>query len=278
MSAARVEAEEPSDKVDAVEIASAHWESTAPHDGGRSAMAALKARLGDPYEFIRSYVTLDERGRGHCPFHPPDRHPSFAVNRAHGHWVCFHEVNPRTGRYMGGDVIEFYGASSDNTTAGEYDVQVTVSGGAITSAQIKLSDESTYRDMTITGNVITGISTFDSNGDPDYAENGLQLSVALGTDGTFNATVRVKQGFAGKIGDEIDRMLKTTTGSLILDQQQAADEIEELDEKIELEEYRLTKREERLILKFARLEATLALLQNQLAAAGVLSSSVFGGR
>ena len=173
------------------------------------------------------------------------------------------------------DTIEFYGASSDYTTAGEYNVQVTVSGGAITSAQIKLSGESTYRDMTIIGNVITGISTFDSNGDADYAENGLQLAIDLSTDGAFTATVRVKQGFAGKIGDEIDRMLKTTTGSLILDQQRAEDEIDGLDEKIELEEYRLTKREERLILKFARLEATLALLQNQLAAAGVLSSSIF---
>jgi len=172
------------------------------------------------------------------------------------------------------DTIEFYGASSNYTTAGEYDVQVTVSGGAITSAQIKLSDESTYRDMTVTGNVITGISTFDSNGDADYAENSLQLAIDLSTEGPFTATVRVKQGFTGKFQDEIDRMLKTTTGSLILDRQQAADQIEELDEKIELEEYRLTKREERLILRFARLEATLALLQNQLAAAGVLSSTV----
>jgi len=172
------------------------------------------------------------------------------------------------------DTIEFYGASSNYTTAGEYDVQVTVSGGAITSAQIKLSDESTYRDMTVTGNVITGISTFDSNGDADYAENGLQLAIDLSSDGAFTATVRVKQGFTGKIEDEIARMLKTTSGSLTIDQEQAADQIEELDEKIELEEYRLIKREERLILKFARLEAILALLQNQMAAAGVLSGAV----
>ena len=131
--------------------------------------------------------------------------------------------------------------------------------------------------MTITGNVITGISTFDSNGDPDYAENGLQLAVDLGADGVFTATIRVKQGFAGKIEDEIDRMLKITTGSLILDQQQITDEIEYLDEKIELEEYRLTRKEEYLIRRFAYLEKTLALLQNQLAAAGVLSSSVGAG-
>jgi flagellar hook-associated protein 2 len=176
------------------------------------------------------------------------------------------------------DTIKFYGASSNYTTAGEYSVQVTVSGGEITSVQIKLSDESTYRDMTIMGNVITGISTFDSNGDPDYAENGLQLAVDLSTNGAYTATVRVKQGFTGKIEDAINRMLKTTTGSLILDQQQVTDQIEYLDEKIELEEYRLTKREEYLIRKFAHLEKTLALLQNQLAAAGVLSSSIFASQ
>jgi hypothetical protein len=46
------------------------------------------------------------------------------------------------------------------------------------------------------------------------------------------------------------------------------DQIKEIQEKIELEEYRLTKREERLIARFARLERTLALIQNQMAALG----------
>ena len=46
-----------------------------------------------------------------------------------------------------------------------------------------------------------------------------------------------------------------------------------LDEKIENEEYRLTQRETRLIRKFAYLEKVLALLESQMAAAGILSSS-----
>jgi DNA primase len=46
--------------------------------------------------------------RGPCPFHPPDERPSFVVNREKGYWVCFHEVNQETGRYLGGDAIEFY--------------------------------------------------------------------------------------------------------------------------------------------------------------------------
>ena len=44
------------------------------------------------------FVELDERGRGHCPLHPPDHNPSFVVDRERGHWTCFHEVDPRTGK------------------------------------------------------------------------------------------------------------------------------------------------------------------------------------
>jgi flagellar hook-associated protein 2 len=171
------------------------------------------------------------------------------------------------------DTIEFYGASSDYTTAGQYGVQVTVSGGAITSAQIKLSTESTYRNMTVSGNIITGNSTFDDNGDPVYAENSLQLSVDLTVNGDYTATVRVKQGFTGKIEDQIDRMLKATVGSIPIDKEHIEDQLELLDDKIEDEQYRLVQREKRLILRFARLEKTLALLANQMAAAGIMSWS-----
>ncbi|MFQ6034254.1 MAG: flagellar filament capping protein FliD [Sedimentisphaerales bacterium] len=166
------------------------------------------------------------------------------------------------------NTIEFYGASSDYTTAGTYDVQVVVSGASITSAKIKLSTESTYRDATYSGNIVTGDSSFDDNGDPVYPENSLQLSVDLSQDGTFTATVRVKQGFAGAIEDALNKMLQVTTGSLQIDQDYVADTIADLQERIELEEYRLTRRESRLVDRFARLERTLALLQNQMVALG----------
>ena len=64
--------------------------------------------IGDPYAFISQYAHLDASWRGHCPFHPPDRHPSLAVNRNAGHWVEFLAVKPRTGRYVGGGATEFY--------------------------------------------------------------------------------------------------------------------------------------------------------------------------
>ncbi len=164
------------------------------------------------------------------------------------------------------NTIKFYGASSNYTTAGTYDVEAVISGGAITSARIKLSTESTWRNATYSGNIITGDSTFDDYGDPLYPENGLQLSVDLSQDGTFEASVRVRQGFTGAMEDALDNILKTTTGWIQIDQEHVDDQIEELQEKIELEEYRLSRREARLITKFANLERTLTLLESQMAA------------
>jgi flagellar capping protein FliD len=168
--------------------------------------------------------------------------------------------------------VAFYGASNEYTTAGKYDVEVKVESGVITVARIKLATGSEYRDATITGNIITGDSTFDSNGDPVYPENGLQLSVDLGTDfdytGANSITVRVKQGFAGAMEDVLDRVLKVTTGSIQIDQEYVEEHIEHLQQRIDDEEERLAWREERLIMQFARLEKTLALLQNQLSALG----------
>jgi len=170
------------------------------------------------------------------------------------------------------DTVEFYGASSRYTTAGSYDVKVVVSGGVITSAKIKLSTESTYRDATFSAdsNIITGDTTFNDNGDPVYPENGLQLSVDLSQDGTYGTdenpiVVRVKQGFTGAIEDAIDRVLKTTSGSLQIAQKYADDTLDDLEDKIEDEKKRLDARETRLIMKFARLEATLAAMQTQMA-------------
>jgi len=168
------------------------------------------------------------------------------------------------------NTIEFYGASSSYTTAGEYDVEVQINASQeITSAKIRLSTESAYRDMTVDGNIITGDSTFNDDGGPVYPENSLQLSVDLSQgEGTYTATVRVKQGFTGALEDALDRMLKTTNGSIDIAQKQVDHTLDEIQDRIEDEEYRLTQREARLVARFARLEKTLALLQNQMVALG----------
>jgi len=168
------------------------------------------------------------------------------------------------------NTIGFYGASSRHTQGGTYDVEVTVSGGAITSARIKLEDESTYRDATFAGNVIVGDSTFDDYGNAMYAENGLQLSVDLSQDGVFTATVRVKQGFAGATEDALDLVLKSTNGMLTLDQESTETRIENLEDDIAEEENRLERREARLVAQYARMEAMLTLLQRQSSALSAL--------
>jgi flagellar capping protein FliD len=166
------------------------------------------------------------------------------------------------------NAIQFYSASSNYTRAGTYDVEVTVAGGAITGARIKLAAESSYHNATYSDNIVTGNSSFDENGDPMYPENGLALSVDLSQNGTFTATVRVKQGFTGALEDALDKMLKVTTGSINIDQKYVTDNISNLQDKIGVEEDRLAKKEERLVARYARLEKTLALLQNQMAALG----------
>jgi flagellar capping protein FliD len=169
------------------------------------------------------------------------------------------------------DDIGFYGASSNYTTAGEYDVQVDFDGsGDVSAARIKLSTGASYRDMTISGNIATGDSTFDDDGNPVYPENSLQLTIpTTGTpSSTISATIRVKQGFTGAMEDLLDKMLKATIGSIQIDQEHVNDQIELLQDRIEDEEYRLTKRETRLVNRFARLEKMLALLQQQMGALG----------
>jgi flagellar capping protein FliD len=172
------------------------------------------------------------------------------------------------------DNIEFYGASSRNTDAGEYTIRATYDGaGDLDKVEFKLSSEdaSAYREGTILGNVATGNSTFDSSGNPVYSEHSLQVTVPETStpSSTMTATVWVKQGFTGTIEDALDKMLKAVSGTIQIDQEHAKDQIDELVDKIELEEYRLGLREDRLINKFARLEKALALMQNQMAGLGL---------
>lgn len=167
------------------------------------------------------------------------------------------------------NTIQFHGASADHTVAGTYHVEVTVSGGAITGARIKLANESAWRDATFSDNIVIGNSDFNEHGGAVNPENNLQLSVDLSQDGMFTATVRVRQGFAGAMEDSLDRILKAATGILPLDQKHVDNQITHLRERIELEQTRLTQREAILVARFARMEKSLTLLQNQMAVLGM---------
>ncbi len=73
-----------------------------------SPIQRLKREIGDERAFIAQFVELTAQGRGHCPLHPPDESESFVVDNETGHWTCFHEVDPKTGTWLGGGAIEFY--------------------------------------------------------------------------------------------------------------------------------------------------------------------------
>ena len=184
-----------------------------------------------------------------------------------------------TGSTSGGDTMSFYSASSKYTTAGTFDVEVTISnpgsGNVIESARIRQTD-GTWHDAEISGNIITGDSTFEDGGSgPLYPENGLQLSVDLSAVGTFTDTVRVKKGFAGELEDMLDDMLRAD-GRLDVGEDINTDNIERIETTIANEEIRLERMQDRLIAKFARLEKTLTLLNRQMAAVSTISQMTFG--
>jgi flagellar capping protein FliD len=163
------------------------------------------------------------------------------------------------------NAIKFYGAT-DNTTAGTYNVEVDFDNG---TARIKLSSETTWRDATVSGNSITGNSQFDAQGHPVYPENGLSLTADYSGTGTLTATVNVKEGFAGKLEDNLNNILQSQYGSLQIDENSMSDSLKQIQDNIDREQTRLTKVETDLKTKFARMEAILTQLQQQRAALGL---------
>lgn len=74
-------------------------------NNNREHIVRHKEEIGDVRGFIGQFMDLNKKGRGSCPFHPLDRHPSFAVHETF--WVCFHKVQ-ESGKDLGGDVIAFW--------------------------------------------------------------------------------------------------------------------------------------------------------------------------
>jgi flagellar hook-associated protein 2 len=163
--------------------------------------------------------------------------------------------------------IKFYDSGS-YTAAGSYEVQATFDNGTLTGAKIRQVGQTTWRDATVSGNVITGQSGFDDTGQPLYPENGLAITADYSGSGTITATVNVKEGFAGTLQDMLNKTLEASDGTLTLDQQQASDEVASLQTLIDNENDRLSKLQTTLTDKYARLEQLLAQMQQQQQAVG----------
>ncbi|MCF7972299.1 MAG: flagellar filament capping protein FliD [Phycisphaerae bacterium] len=169
------------------------------------------------------------------------------------------------------DTVSFYDSSDKYTSAGVFHVKVKVQdlglGNVITEAYIKGESDTTWRAATWSGSLITGASEFDENGNPEWPENGLQLSVDLSLAGEFGyvtpVEVRVKQGMTGILED----LLKNATsvgGRFDISKESLEAKMTRMDERITDEESRLERLQTRLTQKYSRLEATIARLQQQL--------------
>jgi flagellar hook-associated protein 2 len=176
----------------------------------------------------------------------------------------------KTGSSSGNDAayIKYYSAGT-YTEGGQYNVKVTVSGGAITEAKIWTSDETESEARTvdaenIVGNSVMGNDDTDDNGNYLYPENSLTFTVDLTQSGTLEATIYVKHGFAGEVKDSLDDIL-AHDGRIPVSKESIADHIDRLNDQIADEQDRLEDYEDRLVLRFARLERTLQMINMQMA-------------
>ncbi len=168
--------------------------------------------------------------------------------------------------------IQFAGAD-ESTRGGTYDLKVEYDAvGDVASAQIKLEDEETYRDLGVSGSTLTGVY-----GNP---EQYLMLTVVSGgTSETRDYTVRVQRGFAGEIYDRLQDILDEVDGTFGTKRDSYSNPtdsgtIDIVDQKMEREQKRLEQMEERLVAQYARLEATLARLDAQRGAFEAMFSSL----
>lgn len=138
-----------------------------------------------------------------------------------------------------------YHSSIDGLTkGGEYTVQYTVSGGAVTAATIN------GRPAGISGgNMITG-----AHGNP---EAGLAVNVANLAAGTYSGNVFLRVGKVRELADALKDLTDTTTGPLNILKDNYQDITESIDRKIAFEERRVSRMERNLRDRFARLEALL---------------------
>lgn len=163
-----------------------------------------------------------------------------------------------------------YDSALDSTVAGAYEVKVEFDGGGnVTAAWFRDEGQgqSDWREATVEGNTITGAAGND--------EQGLQVVATWdGLSATQTSDVRVMDGLAVAIEEQIEYILDTSEGPLQLRLDSYDSAIEELEAKMETLEDRLEDKEIKLTAKYARLEATLAQMDSFRASFEALFSSL----
>jgi len=129
------------------------------------------------------------------------------------------------------------------TQPGQYDISYTVSGGAVTSATINGNEAK------IDGRYIVGMQ-----GNP---ETGLAVEVTNVTDGVYSGTVCVRQGKINELLSILDGITDPYTGALNIIENSYEEILANNETAMLNEQARLDDLEQRLIEKYARLEALL---------------------
>jgi flagellar hook-associated protein 2 len=123
-----------------------------------------------------------------------------------------------------------------------------VSGGVLTGGTIN------GHAATVSGNTLTG-----TNGYPEY---GLAVQVNP-TDGTHTGTVRLKLGINGQLTDKLDDLLSASSGPVNILINNYTDIVNNIDNKMTLEQQRIDAYRQRLTDQFAQLESVLSQLNGQ---------------
>ncbi|WP_027178640.1 flagellar filament capping protein FliD [Maridesulfovibrio bastinii] len=144
--------------------------------------------------------------------------------------------------------LEVISSVSGLTKAGEYSVEYEISGGEIISATIDGVE------MKISGSTMLAQSNSDANG--------LYLNCVESDDGTYNATISVKQGKCGELADLFTSMTDVTSGSIPLLIKSYDESITNLENNIYTEEARLDSLETELNRKYAALDEMLSYYEN----------------
>ncbi len=153
--------------------------------------------------------------------------------------------------------VTFYQASSILTTPGTYDVQADFdAGGNLIAGRMKLSSEAAYRAAMLDPPYLAGL--------PGGPENGLLVRASWdGSSATESATVRVKQGIAGRLESALGNFLDPSNGLLYTIDKSYKDIVGDIDKRIAQEQERLDDLRTRLTAQYAQLEQLLVQFQAQ---------------
>jgi flagellar hook-associated protein 2 len=160
-----------------------------------------------------------------------------------------------------------FSASSTSTTAGAYQVQASFdSSGNLISAQCRPAGDTNsadWQNMTINGDVASVTDQVPSEG----------LTVEITNDGTSGAhtqtaNINLKEGFAGVSYSSMKSELDPSSGILAIDTNSLNTQITDLNTQITAQQQKIDTDTQTLKNKYAQMEATLALMNQQQTAIG----------